>query len=121
METIEINGEIYVKKSSIPKQSVNAVENDYPIYMVRTYSAGVFYGGLKSRNGKEVELTNARRVWKWSGAASLSQLAQTGTSKPNDCKFPQAVSEVILTEAIELIPMTEEAYKNLNGVKTWKM
>ena len=47
--------------------------------IVRTYSAGVFAGNLKSRDGKEVTLTNARRLWYWSGAASLSQLAVAGT------------------------------------------
>lgn len=42
--------------------------------IVRTYSAGVFAGNLKSRNGKEVELTDARRIWRWAGAASLLSL-----------------------------------------------
>jgi hypothetical protein len=62
-------------------------EGDYVI--VRTYSAGVFAGTLRERNGKEVTLHNARRIWYWAGAASLSQLAQSGTSKPNQCKFPE--------------------------------
>jgi hypothetical protein len=87
--------------------------------MVRTYSAGVFYGYLKSRKGKEVVLTNARRVWQWYGAASLSQLAMDGTSDPSNCKFPCPVNEVTLTEAIELIPMTNKAIKSLDGVAIW--
>ena len=33
------------------------------VCMVRTYSAGVFFGTLKERNGKEVVLTDARRIW----------------------------------------------------------
>ena len=45
------------------------------VCMVRTYSAGVFLGTLKSREGKEVVLKDARRMWYWDGAASLSQLA----------------------------------------------
>src|SRR3990172_2053206 len=61
-------------------------ENEYVI--VRTYSAGVFAGELKERQGKEVSLTNARRLWFWAGAASLSELAQRGTSRPDKCKFP---------------------------------
>ena len=40
--------------------------------IVRTYSAGVFAGELESKNGQEVVLRNARRIWYWSGAASLS-------------------------------------------------
>jgi hypothetical protein len=52
--------------------------------IVRTYSAGVFAGTLISRKGAEVELTNARRMWYWKGAASLSQLAVEGTSEPTN-------------------------------------
>ena len=68
--------------------------------IVRTYSAGVFLGTVAERNGKEAVLTNARRIWYWDGAASLSQLAMDGTSKPKNCKFPAPVPEVLLTEVI---------------------
>jgi hypothetical protein len=108
-----------LKEIEISEQ-VKEAKSEYPIYMVRTYSAGVFYGELKSREGKEVILLNARRVWYWVGAASLSQLAQSGTSNPSGCKFPQAVSEIILTEAIELIPVTQVALTTLNSVPVWK-
>lgn len=87
--------------------------------MVRTYSAGVFAGTIKSREGKEVVLTNARRIWYWDGAASLSELATKGTSKPQNCKFPCAVDEVLLTEVIEIIPITEIAAKNIAEVPEW--
>ena len=88
--------------------------------MVRTYSAGVFAGTIEERNGKEVRLLNARRIWYWDGAASLSQLAMEGTSKPENCKFPVEVSEVLLTEVIEIIPITEKAKKSIEEVKVWK-
>ena len=87
--------------------------------IVRTLSAGVFAGYLETRNGSEVELTNARRLWFWSGAASLSQLAMTGTSKPNECKFPTPVAAVLLLGVIEIIDVTEEAKKSIEGVKVW--
>lgn len=88
--------------------------------IVRTYSAGVFAGILKSREGKEAELTDARRIWYWSGAASLSQLAMEGTKDPQNCKFPCAVSEVLLTEVIEIIPCTVNAENSIRGVKVWE-
>ena len=88
--------------------------------MVRTYSAGVFAGTLESRQGKEAILSNARRIWKWEGAASLSQLAQSGTSKPDDCKFPEAVDRVLLTEVIEIIPITDQAKLTIDQVPVWK-
>jgi hypothetical protein len=88
--------------------------------IVRTYSAGVFAGTYISRKGKEVVLTNARRLWYWDGAASLSQLATTGTTKPENCKFPVAVKKILLTEAIEIIEVTPEAKKSIEAVPIWQ-
>lgn len=88
--------------------------------IVRTYSAGVFAGELDHRDGKEVRLLNARRLWYWAGAASLSQLAVSGTSKPKDCKFPCPVPAVELTEAIEILDVTPEARKSIEEVPEWK-
>ena len=87
--------------------------------IVRTYSAGVFAGYLKSRKGREVVLTNARRIWYWAGAASLSQLAMEGTSKPNQCKFPCAVDRVELLEVIEILDVTPIAEKSIREVPVW--
>jgi hypothetical protein len=91
-----------------------------PYVMVRTLSAGVFAGTIKSRKGQEVVLTNARRIWYWAGAASLSQLAQSGTSDPQNCKFPEPVSEVTLMQAIEIIPISPVAKKSIEAVPVWK-
>ena len=88
--------------------------------MVRTYSAGVFAGELVRRDGKEVELKNARRIYYWSGAATLSQLAMEGTTDQNKCKFPCEVDSVILTEAIEILAITEKARNSIKGVPVWK-
>jgi len=88
--------------------------------IIRTHSAGVFAGYLESRKGQEVVLTNARRIWYWDGAASLSQLAQSGTSKPQNCKFPEAVDRITLTQAIEIIEVSAIAKTSIDGVPIWK-
>ena len=88
--------------------------------LCRTYSAGVFAGTLVRREGREVELANARRLWYWEGAASLSQLACEGVSKPEACKFPCEVPCVILTEAIELLAVSEQARASIASVPVWK-
>jgi len=88
--------------------------------MVRTYSAGVFAGTLQSQEGKEVVLTDARRIWYWAGAASLSQLATDGTSRPEECKFPVAVAQVLLTEVIEIVPISKRAEESIKGVVVWR-
>lgn len=114
---IEINGVVYVPKSSvtIPAPALDGME----YCMVRTYSAGVFAGYVESRNGKEVVLRNARRIWRWAGAASLSQLATDGTSNPDECKFPVAVDKVTLTDAVEIIQITSKAKESIEGVSVW--
>lgn len=88
--------------------------------IVRTQSAGVFAGFLKSRNGQEVVLTQARRLWYWDGAASLSQLSADGVSKPENCKFPCEVEQVELLQAIEILPCTEKAKESIANVKIWQ-
>lgn len=88
--------------------------------IVRTYSAGVFAGELESRNGQEVVMRNARRIWYWSGAASLSQLAMEGTKDPENCKFPCEVDRVELLQAIEIIDTTDKARESIKSVPVWK-
>jgi hypothetical protein len=97
-----------------------AVESKGKYVIVRTYSAGVFAGTLVSRDGKEVQLANARRLWYWAGAASLSQLTVSGTSKPSACKFPVAVPSVTLTEAIEILDVTPAAETSIKAVPIWR-
>lgn len=117
LNSISINGTEYVPKGEQPELSVSTDGMSYVI--IRTYSAGVHAGYLKSRNGKECELLSARRLWYWAGAASLSQLAIEGVSKPNECKFPTEVPSVTLTEAIEIIPCTQKARLSIAGVPIW--
>ena len=88
--------------------------------IVRTYSAGVFMGTLESRKGQEVVLTNARRIWYWAGAASLSQLAMEGTSNPSGCKFPCPVDRVELLQAVEILDVTPKAKASIDAVPVWK-
>lgn len=89
--------------------------------IVRGDRSGVFFGNLKERNGQEVTLTDCRRLWYWSGAASISQIAAEGVKNPGECKFTMSVSKIIILDAIEIIPCTEEAIQNINSVKAWKL
>ena len=95
------------------------MDNRY--YIVRCDRASVFAGHIKERNGREVTLTDARRIWHWDGAASLSQLAMEGTKRPGNCSFAMPVNEVTVLDAIELIPCTEEAEKSIREVPVWKI
>lgn len=92
--------------------------------IIRASRAGVFFGTLKEKNdtpaGVEVVLENSRRLWYWSGAASLSQLATEGVKNPSECKFTVTVPEHNVMQVIEIIPCSDEAIKSIEAVKVWR-
>ena len=87
--------------------------------IIRTHSAGVFFGEIASRDGKEATIKNARRLWYWVGAASLSELAQRGTNQPGKCKFPAPVDSILVTEVIEILDVTANAAASIDSVPVW--
>ena len=88
--------------------------------VVRTTNAGVFFGLLKVYENRCAVVEEARRIWRWVGAASLSQLAMEGVKSPDECKIPREVDYVMLEEVIEVIPLREDAKINLYEVPEWK-
>lgn len=90
-------------------------------YIIRGDRSGVFFGEIAERNGREVTIRNARRLWYWDGAASLSQLAVEGTSKPRNCKFTVTVSSITILDAIEILPCTVKAKESIEGVAAWRV
>ena len=102
------------------KQSTKQ-KNGNPYVIIRAQGAGVFAGELVKRDGTTVELRNSRRLWHWSGAASLSELAVRGTSKPGECKFPVVVPEQTVMGVLEVLRCTDLARQSLEGVKEWSV
>lgn len=88
--------------------------------IIRAEKAGVFYGEIKQRDKDEVVMTNVRRIWYWDGAASLSQLATEGVTRPQNCKFTVTVPEMTILGVIEIIPCTEKAIESIESVRVWK-
>ena len=81
--------------------------------IIRGNRSGVEFGTLVAQDGSEVTLANARRIWYWDGAASLSQLATDGTSRPDNCKFTVTVGSITILDAIEIIPCTGKAIRSI--------
>lgn len=79
--------------------------------IVRTDSAGVHMGFLRRYQGKEVELTNTRRLWSWVGSMSLSEVAKFGIKEGS--KLSVELDRIILTEAVEIIPVADDIAKQL--------
>jgi hypothetical protein len=84
--------------------------------IVRTQSAGVHFGYLKSRVGQEVVLENSRRIWRWFGAWTLSEIATSGLDVSKS-RVAAPVS-ITLTSAVEIIDCTPIAVKILERA-TW--
>ena len=108
MKNIIIDGVVYMPKTP---------ETDY--FIVRTESAGVFAGYIAEQIGTTVKMTNARRLWYWNGAASLSQLSVDGVKYPQECKFPTEVPEVWLYGVIEVLPCSDKAKQSIAEVPVW--
>lgn len=107
------------QKEAGPRQSISE-RFVGKICMFRTESAGVHFGELVEKDHQECLVKNSRRVFYWTHACSLSQLAMEGSKDIKNCKIAMAVDQEILDEVIEIIPMSDEAIKNLSGAADWK-
>lgn len=86
-----------------------------PYVLVRTYSAGVHIGTLESRTGQEVVLSNTRRIWSWKGANTLHEISLRGVASGS--RISEAIPTNTLTQAIEIIPCSDEARANLDSAR----
>lgn len=93
-------------------------ENEKKI--IRTNTAGVFFGIVESRRGQEAVIRKSRRLWYWAGANALDQLAMEGTKNPLECKFTMEVDRRELTDVVEILDTTNESRSNLESVPVWK-
>ncbi len=120
IEEIVIDGKTYVPKD----EQTLAVSDGLPCVLIRSRDAGVHFGYLNKEeftaSGKVVTLIKTRRVWYWSGAASLSQMALEGVKKPSDCKFTVELPSNEVVNVIETMPLSEKAKENLYSVSVWK-
>ncbi len=86
--------------------------------IVRCRDAGVHSGYLEDYNGREVVLTRSRRLWYWKCIKehSLSSISKYGAH--DDSKFAAELKEIILGDACEIIPCTEESRLSIQGKKS---
>ena len=88
--------------------------------IVRCNGAGVFAGTVVDRDGDTVLMENARKLWRWDGAAAVEQISTDGTTAPKDCKFTVWVGDVLLTNMLQTIVATDEAKAAIEAVPEWK-
>lgn len=87
--------------------------------IIRTYSAGVWFGKVLKKSGNEIILSEARRLYYWQTAnkgISLSEVSIHGLT--DNSKVCEAVEKIWL-QPIEIIPCTAVAIKNIQEKKNY--
>ena len=82
------------------------------ICMIRTFSAGIHIGKVIYVQDRNVELADSRRIWSWVGAFSLSEVSQVGIEKAS--RVAMTVPNLWLSEAVEIIPCTADAWAKIS-------
>lgn len=117
-ETIKIDDVTYVREGSCQlAEPVNGLK----YCVIRTYSAGVHIGYVKEfgiKAPQHAKLLKSRRLYNWTNACSLSQVAMDGVADTS--KIAMELPEIELTDVIEVIPCSEKSAKFFKEAKSWK-
>ena len=121
-ELSEIIQEMFAQKSilTVSDDRDGIIIDPDKYYVVRTYSAGVFFGRIIFRTEKNLVMDDCQKIHYWEGSAAVEQLAVEGVSKPQNCRFTVPVKGSVIREWIQILPCTDKAIKNLKGVPIWK-
>lgn len=92
--------------------------------LIRSYGAGVFFGTLneaeRTYDKYTVEMLNVRRLWRWSGACSITQLAVDGAANPSGCRFTITEPSIVVSSVIEIHECSEKSITSIESVEEWK-
>lgn len=87
--------------------------------IVRGRDSGVYFGELVDMQGMTVELKGCRNIWSWYGANNLLDIAEKGVDTTKS-RISVKVDSIVFTDICEIVPLTDEAIKNLEGASEWK-
>ena len=89
--------------------------------IVRSSPSGCWAGTLASIEGDKVELTDARRLWRWWAAkgVSLSGVAAHGLhpNKTKECRIAVPVSRALILQVCEVLETTDEARVSIEAAE----
>jgi hypothetical protein len=89
--------------------------------IVRSRYSGVHFGYYNSHKGREVNLTNCRRMWRWWAAKqmTLSAVAEFGLNHEKDLRIQNTLPSICILDACEIIPCTEIAKNSIESVEVY--
>lgn len=111
-----------MKANKSPKKAAKKTSLKYVI--VRCRNAGVHAGELVSdtKTGGTI-LLNSRRIWYWSGAASLSELAVYGAKDVTECRFAVKLTDDLTLrydDVCEIIVCQSAGRKMIEECPEWR-
>lgn len=80
--------------------------------LMRTDGAGILYGEIVERRGDLALVRNARRIWEWEGAFTLSEVATNGLY-PSPRTIIAEHKGLALVRWIEILECTDKAAKSI--------
>ena len=83
------------------------------VVLVRCDRSGVHFGNFITRNGREVTLENARRIWRWRGANTLNEIAANGIDKEWS-RVSEPIGSVLILDCIEIMPVSPQGLEKLS-------
>ncbi len=120
---IELNGEIYIKKSSVENMTPSIEEDaeNHPYCIFRGHVCGVHAGYLVESkvfgSPNAFKVAKARRLWRWDSKFTLTELANNGVRKAENCKFSEpSNNDILLLDVFEVLTCTKESAKWLQEV-----
>lgn len=83
------------------------------IVLLRSSQSGVWIGEFVSKDGSDVTLKNARKIWRWRGANTTSELALNGCVK----EYTRVATPVDITVlgCCEVIESNAKAFASVNA------
>ena len=87
--------------------------------VVRSGQAGVFAGEFVEKNGTEVILKNARKIYRWDGAYTVEDIAVKGLANIDCCQITIVVPEIVIDDVCQVLPTSEVARGILEGTPVW--
>ena len=87
--------------------------------IARIDRAGVFHGTLDHIDNEIMRLKDARRIYYWNGALSVTDIAAKGITG-GKVTIPVTTVEFMSDNVVELNECSEEASKSIEAIKPWK-
>lgn len=87
--------------------------------IARIDRAGVFHGTLDYIDNDILRLKDARRIYYWEGALSVTDIAANGITG-GKVTIPVSTVEFMTDKIVELNECSDEATKSIEAIKPWK-